>query len=72
MADKWLDYVRSVDLNDYALGVSLSTSQNIYAGSDASVFFYPYLTSFTNAAFTDNWFVVGEGDLGIRYITNND
>jgi outer membrane protein len=72
MAAKWLDYVRSVDLNDYALGVSLSTSQNIYAGSDASVFFYPYLTSFTNAAFTDNWFVVGEGDLGIRYITNND
>jgi len=67
-ASQWLDKVRSADLNDYAIGVSISTGQNLYKGSDTSTFLYPYMTNFRDSAFTNNWIVVGEGDLGFRFV----
>ncbi len=68
LAANWFDYIRALDLNDYALGVSVSTSQNIYKGSENSTYLYPYLTTFKTSALTDNWIIVGEGDLGVRYV----
>jgi len=68
LADNWFDFVREYDLNNHALGLALSTRQNIYKGSDNSSYLYPYLTSFRAAALTDDWIVVGEGDLGFRYV----
>ena len=53
-----LDYIRNYDLNDYALGVSLSVSQHPYAGASNSTIAYPYLTSFTHSAFTDDWLLI--------------
>jgi outer membrane scaffolding protein for murein synthesis (MipA/OmpV family) len=62
-----LDYIRNYDLNDYALGVSYSVSQRPYVGSENSSFAYPYLTSFRNNAFTDDWLILSNGDAGFRW-----
>ena len=69
-ANRLLDYIRNTDLNDYALGVALSTSQNMYKGEEDGTYAYPYLTSFRDSAFTANWLVAGEGDLGIRRVSD--
>jgi outer membrane scaffolding protein for murein synthesis (MipA/OmpV family) len=71
LANRLLDYIRNTDLNDYALGVAISTSQNIYKGEENSVYAYPYLTSFRDSAFTDDWLVAGDGDLGVRRVSDS-
>ena len=70
-AGKMLDYIRNHDLNDFALGVAVSSSQNPYAGADNSLFAYPYLTSFTDSAFTEDWILIRDGSLGFRWVTEN-
>lgn len=70
-ANRLLDYIRDTDLNDYALGVALSTNQNMYRGEENTTYAYPYLTSFRDSAFTNDWLVVGEGDLGIRRVSDS-
>ncbi len=70
-AGSLLDYIRNYDLNDYALGVSLSTSQNPFSGAPNSVIAYPYLTSFTHPAFTDNWLLISGGNVGFRYVKSD-
>lgn len=67
-AGSMLDYIRNYDLNDYALGVAVSTSQNPYAGAASSTFAYPYLTSFRDPSFTDDWLFIGDGSLGVRWV----
>jgi len=62
-----LDYIRNADLNDFALGLAYSQGQTPYLGGDKSSFAYPYLTSFRNPAFTDDWLVFSNGDLGARW-----
>ncbi len=72
LAQSWLDYLRDYDLNDYALGLTISTSQNPYVGGENSVIAYPVLTSFRDSAFTDDWLLLREGDVGIRWVTQNN
>lgn len=71
-AGSWLDYLRNYDLNDYALGVSFSTSQRPFAGTTNSKIVYPYLTSFEHSAFTDDWFLINGENIGFRYVSEND
>ena len=71
-AGSLLDYVRKYDLNDYSLGVSVSSSQSPYSGASNSIIAYPYLTSFQHSAFTDDWFLVNGENIGFRYITESD
>jgi outer membrane scaffolding protein for murein synthesis (MipA/OmpV family) len=71
-AGKLLDYIRNYDLNDYALGLSLSTSQNPYVGAANSTIAYPYLTSFQHSAFTDDWFLIRGENIGFRFVTDSD
>lgn len=71
-AGSLLDYIRNYDLNDYSLGISLSTSQNPFSGAPNSVIGYPYLTSFTHSAFTDDWLLTRDANIGIRYVTKSD
>lgn len=66
-----LDDIRNYDLNDYALGVAVSASQNPYLGSDNSSVVYPYLTSFRHSAFTDDWLLVRGENLGLRTVTDS-
>ena len=65
-----LDYIRNYDLNDFALGLALSSSQNPYVGGEDSTFAYPYLTSFRHSAFTDDWLLLNNGDLGARWVSD--
>jgi outer membrane scaffolding protein for murein synthesis (MipA/OmpV family) len=66
-----LDSIRNYDLNDYALGVTVSVSQNPYTMTQNSVIVYPYLTSFTYPAFTDDWILLSDGELGVRKVMKN-
>ena len=66
-----LDVIREYDLNDYAFGVALSTEQNPYAGAENGTIVYPYLTSFRDSAFTDDWFVIRDGGLGARWVSDS-
>ena len=67
-----LDYIRNYDLNDYSLGVSVSTSQSPYVGASNSTFAYPYLTSFTHSTLNDDWLLIRGGELGLRFVTPSD
>ena len=70
-AGRVIDYIRNHDLNDYSLGLSYANSQSAYVGTTNSLYVYPYLTSFTHSAFTDDWLLIRDDNLGIRYITDN-
>jgi len=71
-AGKLLDAIRSYDLNNYALGVHVSVSQNPYTSAKNSIIVYPYLTSFEHRAFTKDWLLLSDGDLGVRKVTKSD
>ena len=72
LAGRLLDYIRNYDLNDYALGVSVSGAQNPYIGAENSAYAYPFLTTFRDSAFTDDWLLVRDGDLGLRWVSDGD
>jgi outer membrane protein len=71
-AGRLMDYIRSYDLNDYALGVALSLGETPYIGAENSAFAYPFLTSFRDSAFTKDWLLVREGNLGVRWVSKSD
>ncbi len=71
-AESLMDYIRDYDLNDYALGVSVGTGQNPYLASGNSKSAYPILTSFRHSSMTDDWLLIQDGNLGFRYVTDND
>jgi len=66
-----LDYIRNYDLNDYALGLAYSVTESPYLGGANSSFAYPYLTSFNNDAFTDDWLILSNGDIGARWVNDS-
>lgn len=70
-AGRLIDYIRAYDLNDYALGIAVSGGESPYVGDSASNIAYPYLTSFNDSAFTNDWLLIREGDLGIRWVSDN-
>ncbi len=63
-----LDYIRNYDLNDYALGVAVTGEQNPYTGAENSSYAYPFLTSFRDSAFSADWLLVRDGDIGLRWV----
>lgn len=67
-----LEYIRNYDLNDYALAVAVSAGQTPYSGGESSTIAYPALSSFRDSAFTRNWLITGEGNLGFRWVSEND
>jgi outer membrane protein len=71
VAGRMLDYIRNYDLNDYSFGVAYSVTQSPYVGTPNSTIVYPYLTSFTHSAFTDDWLLLRDENIGVRYITDN-
>ena len=70
-AGSWLDYLRDYDLNDYAIGLAITGEQNPYSGSENGASAYPFLTSFRDSAFTDDWFLIRDGDLGVRWVSTS-
>ena len=70
-AGRVMDYIRNTDLNDYALGLAYSVGQSPYVATDGSTIVYPYLTSFEHSAFTDDWLLIRDGNLGLRFATES-
>jgi len=70
IAGALLDYIRDYDLNDYALGVAVTGEQNPYTGAENSTYAYPFLTSFRDSAFTRDWLLIRDGDIGLRWVGN--
>ena len=48
-----LERIRSIDMNDYSLGVAVATRQSPFTGGENGTVAYPYLTSFTHSSMTD-------------------
>ncbi len=71
-AQEWLESARRIDLNDYALGVITSVSQNPFAGASGSWLMLPYLTQLQHPAFNKNVFFLRDGDVGFRYVTDKE
>ncbi len=71
LAGPLLDYIRKYDLNDYAFGVAVSSQDNPYAGSGSDSFAYPFLTSFRDSTLTDDWLLIRDGDIGLRWISDD-
>jgi len=69
---EWLDDLRKYDLNNYSLGVAVSTLQSPYVDTENSTIVYPYLTSFTHPSMTDNPLIIRDGEAGLRYITDSE
>ena len=67
-AGRILDHIRNTDLNNYALGMTVAVSQRPYVSVKNSVIVYPYLTAFQYHAFTDDWLLLTEGELGLRRV----
>lgn len=66
-----LDYIRSYDLNNYAFGLAVAADENPYTGADTGIWAYPYLTSFHDSALTNDWLLVRDGDVGLRWISKD-
>jgi outer membrane scaffolding protein for murein synthesis (MipA/OmpV family) len=66
-----LDGLRSIDINDYALGVGVSTTENIYAGAGDSQTVYPYLTRLRPSAFDDGVLFSRDAAYGVRWVSGN-
>lgn len=66
-----LDYIRNYDLNDYALGIAVTGEENPYTGAEDSKYAYPFLTAFRDSAFTADWLLIRDGDIGLRWVGEN-
>jgi outer membrane protein len=70
-AGKLLDYIRNYDLNDYALGLAIAGGPSPYLNTDSSTYAYPFLTSFHDSAFTNDWLFFRDGDMGLRWVNDS-
>jgi len=66
-----LDGLRAIDINDYAVGIGVSTTENIYVDAGDSQTIYPYLTKLLPSAL-DNGVTFGrDGAYGVRWLSKN-
>ena len=66
-----LDGLRAIDINDYAVGIGVSTTENIYADAGDSQTVYPYLTKLVPSALDDGVTFGRDGAYGVRWLSKN-
>ena len=66
-----LDGLRAIDINDYAVGIGVSTTENIYVDAGNSQTIYPFLTKLTPSALDDGVTFGRDGAYGVRWLSNN-
>src|SRR5688572_17289172 len=66
-----LDSLRAIDINDYAVGMGVSTTENIYVGSADSQTIYPFLTKLVPSALHDDVVFGRDGAYGVRWLPEN-
>jgi len=63
--------LRAIDLNDYAVGIGVSTTENIYVDGGDSHTAYPYLTKLVPSALDDGVTFGRDGAYGVRWLSKN-
>ena len=66
-----LDRLRAIDINDYAAGVGVSQTENIYVDSGDSQTIYPYLTKLVPSALDDRVTFGRDGAYGVRWLSES-
>jgi outer membrane protein len=66
-----LESLRSIDINDWAVGIGISTTDNIYVDAGDSQTIYPYLTKLVPSALDDGVTFGRDGAYGVRWLSNN-
>ena len=66
-----LDRLRAIDINDYAAGIGVSQTENIYVDSGDSQTIYPYLTKLVPSALDDGVTFGRDGAYGVRWLSSN-
>ena len=51
------------------MGIGVGAGQNLYADTEASTFFFPYLTSLEDSTLTKSWLVTESVGIGGRYLS---
>ena len=64
-----LESLRAIDINDYAVGVGVSTTENIYVGGADSQTVYPFLTKLVPSALHDDVVFSRDGAYGVRWLS---
>ncbi len=63
-----LEALRAIDINDYAVGIGVSTTENVYVGAGDSQTIYPYLTKLVPSALNDGVTFWRDGAYGVRWL----
>jgi outer membrane scaffolding protein for murein synthesis (MipA/OmpV family) len=66
-----LDGLRSINLNDYAVGIGVSMTGNAYVDAGDSQTIYPYLTKLVPSALDDGVTFGRDGAYGVRWLSKN-
>jgi outer membrane scaffolding protein for murein synthesis (MipA/OmpV family) len=70
-AGNLLEFLDSIDLNDYTLALNLYGSESHYEGVDDFAIIYPLLKSFSHATNTEEVLYLRDSHLGLRKFTEN-
>ena len=71
LIEKLVEDLRAIDLNDYAVGIGVTTTSNPYVDGDDSVTPYPYLTKLVPSALDDGVTFSRNGAYGVRWLSRN-
>jgi len=63
-----LDDLRAIDINDYAIGLGTSHSDNLYVDQESSSYLYPYVTRFAPTQFDEGVLMTRAGGYGVRWL----
>ena len=63
--------LRSIDINDYAVGLGVSTTESIYVDAHDSQTIYPYFTKLVPSALNDGVTFGRDGAYGVRWLSKN-
>ena len=63
--------LRAIDINDYAVGLGVSTTSSLYVDAQDSRTIYPYLTKLVPSALDDGVTFGRDGAYGVRWLSNN-
>jgi outer membrane protein len=66
-----VENLRAIDINDYAVGFGVSTTENIYVDAEDSQTVYPFLTKLVPSALDDGVTFGREGAYGVRWLSKN-
>jgi outer membrane protein len=71
LVEDLVEDLRAIDLNDFAVGIGVSTTENIYVDGGDSQTPYPYLTKLVPSALDDGVTFGRDGAYGVRWLSKN-